>query len=507
MLRLVAAGKSNREIARRARDQRAHGRAASPEHLREARRLVAAPRRLRSPSSTTSSDAHLVVRIDHARIAGKLVNPRDVAPRAPSYHRSQTTEEARDGSAVGERFDTVIVGGGQAGLATGYHLAKQGRAFVILDASERVGDPWRERWDSLRLYSPARYDGLPGCAYPGRRSFPDDTRDGRLPRGVRGALRATRPHRHGRGHADEGGRTLRRDGRCDRRSRQTTWSWRRASCRSRGSDLRRRSSTRASRNSTRATTATSRSFRRGLSWWSARATRAPTSPTRQLPSTRRSCREETQARSLRRSRPGAGGCRLPRALLRRLARADDGHAARSQDAPAHQARRCAAPAVPEEGSARRGSRARLCAYRRRAGRPAGARRRPRPRRPERGLVHRLPSRLHVDQDPARAGRGRLSRSSTAAPSPRRPASTSWGCCSCTRSRRCSSGARAKMPSASRGRSPRNRPARAPARGRVASPNRSHREARHIRPSSGRVAVAPRLERACGVDPTDRGRAA
>jgi putative flavoprotein involved in K+ transport len=72
-----------------------------------------------------------------------------------------------------ERFDTVIVGGAQAGLATGYHLAQRGRSFVILDASERIGDPWRKRWDSLRLYSPAAYDGLPGMRFPARRaSFP-----------------------------------------------------------------------------------------------------------------------------------------------------------------------------------------------------------------------------------------------------------------------------------------------------------------------------------------------
>src|SRR6478672_12579859 len=70
-------------------------------------------------------------------------------------------------------FDTVIVGGGQAGLATGYHLAERGRSFVILDASERVGDAWRKRWDSLRLYSPAAYDGLPGMRFPApRASFP-----------------------------------------------------------------------------------------------------------------------------------------------------------------------------------------------------------------------------------------------------------------------------------------------------------------------------------------------
>jgi putative flavoprotein involved in K+ transport len=72
-----------------------------------------------------------------------------------------------------QRFETVIVGGGQAGLATGYCLAKEGRSFVILDAGDRIGDPWRARWDSLRLYSPAAYDGLPGARFPkGRASFP-----------------------------------------------------------------------------------------------------------------------------------------------------------------------------------------------------------------------------------------------------------------------------------------------------------------------------------------------
>ncbi|HEX4735097.1 MAG TPA: NAD(P)-binding domain-containing protein, partial [Thermoleophilaceae bacterium] len=72
-----------------------------------------------------------------------------------------------------QRVETVIVGGGQAGLATGYHLAREGRSFVILDASRRVGDPWRKRWDSLRLYSPAAYDGLPGLPFPkARASFP-----------------------------------------------------------------------------------------------------------------------------------------------------------------------------------------------------------------------------------------------------------------------------------------------------------------------------------------------
>ena len=72
-----------------------------------------------------------------------------------------------------EYVDTVIVGGGQAGLATAYHLARQGKEYLILDANERVGDSWRKRWPSLRLYSPARYDSLPGQRFPAaRHSFP-----------------------------------------------------------------------------------------------------------------------------------------------------------------------------------------------------------------------------------------------------------------------------------------------------------------------------------------------
>lgn len=66
-----------------------------------------------------------------------------------------------------ERIDAVVIGGGQAGLATGYHLARRGVRFVVLDANERIGDQWRRRWDSLRLFTPARFDGLPGMPFPG----------------------------------------------------------------------------------------------------------------------------------------------------------------------------------------------------------------------------------------------------------------------------------------------------------------------------------------------------
>ena len=65
-----------------------------------------------------------------------------------------------------ERVNTVVIGGGQAGLSVGYHLARRRVSFVILDASERIGDAWRSRWDSLRLFTPARYSSLDGMPFP-----------------------------------------------------------------------------------------------------------------------------------------------------------------------------------------------------------------------------------------------------------------------------------------------------------------------------------------------------
>jgi len=62
--------------------------------------------------------------------------------------------------------NTVVIGGGQTGLIVGYELQQRGVDFVILDASERVGDAWRKRWDSLVLFTPARFNGLPGMSYP-----------------------------------------------------------------------------------------------------------------------------------------------------------------------------------------------------------------------------------------------------------------------------------------------------------------------------------------------------
>ncbi len=65
-----------------------------------------------------------------------------------------------------QQFDTIVVGGGQAGLSIGYYLARQDRDFVILDANERIGASWRKRWDSLTLFTAARYSSLPGMPFP-----------------------------------------------------------------------------------------------------------------------------------------------------------------------------------------------------------------------------------------------------------------------------------------------------------------------------------------------------
>ncbi len=63
--------------------------------------------------------------------------------------------------------ETLVIGGGQAGLAVGYYLAKRTADFLIVDAHPRIGDSWRSRWDSLRLFTPARYDALPGMPFTG----------------------------------------------------------------------------------------------------------------------------------------------------------------------------------------------------------------------------------------------------------------------------------------------------------------------------------------------------
>jgi putative flavoprotein involved in K+ transport len=70
-------------------------------------------------------------------------------------------------------MNTIVIGAGQAGLSVGYHLERLGVPFLILEANQRIGDTWRERWDSLRLFTPARFNGLDGLPFPAQRwAFP-----------------------------------------------------------------------------------------------------------------------------------------------------------------------------------------------------------------------------------------------------------------------------------------------------------------------------------------------
>jgi putative flavoprotein involved in K+ transport len=112
----------------------------------------------------------------------KLVDASDAGASAPFYGRGaaqstpggtvmDTQDALIDSRAAAapsvEKFETIVIGGGQAGLSVGYYLKKHRRSFVILDANERIGGSWRTRtWSSLRLFTPARYDGLPGWPFP-----------------------------------------------------------------------------------------------------------------------------------------------------------------------------------------------------------------------------------------------------------------------------------------------------------------------------------------------------
>lgn len=64
-------------------------------------------------------------------------------------------------------YDVIVIGAGQAGLAAGYHLQRSGLSFVILEASDQPAGSWPKYYDSLTLFSPARYSELPGLAFPG----------------------------------------------------------------------------------------------------------------------------------------------------------------------------------------------------------------------------------------------------------------------------------------------------------------------------------------------------
>jgi putative flavoprotein involved in K+ transport len=102
--------------------------------------------------------------------------------------------------------EVVVIGGGQAGLAIGYHLVKQGRDFTILEAASEPATAWRERWNSLKLFTSARYDALPGMEFPGdpdryptrdevAEYLTDYARHFNLPVELNSRVRAVRNHR------------------------------------------------------------------------------------------------------------------------------------------------------------------------------------------------------------------------------------------------------------------------------------------------------------------------
>ena len=101
------------------------------------------------------------------------MNPTLLEEGAAFEELTRARRPTTNGTEERERYDVIVIGGGQAGLSVGHHLARLGVSFVILEAHPRVGDAWRTRWDSLRLFTPARFDALDGMPFPGPRySFP-----------------------------------------------------------------------------------------------------------------------------------------------------------------------------------------------------------------------------------------------------------------------------------------------------------------------------------------------
>src|ERR671925_1798216 len=85
-----------------------------------------------------------------------------MSAQEPSAERVNTAEEV-----ARNHVEVAVVGGGQAGLAMAYYLREQGRRFVILERGDSIAPAWRERWDSLRLFTPRGYSALPGVPFPG----------------------------------------------------------------------------------------------------------------------------------------------------------------------------------------------------------------------------------------------------------------------------------------------------------------------------------------------------
>jgi hypothetical protein len=207
-----------------------------------------------------------------------------------------------------EQIETVVIGGGQAGLSVGYHLARQRRPFLILDGHQRVGDAWRRRWDSLRLFTPARYNALAGIPFPApAHSFP--TKDQVADYLEAYAAQFQLPVRTGV-RVD---RLSRNDGRFVVAAGERSWAVDNVVVAMSSFQVPRvppfaTTSVPRSSSSIRPATATPPSSKKAASWWSARATREPRSPWRSPAGTRPGWRARSPAMSRsgsRARRPGS----------------------------------------------------------------------------------------------------------------------------------------------------------------------------------------------------------
>ena len=103
------------------------------------------------------------IRIKTGRHPADLVEPGNLLRTEPTAFQTSSIKEP----ATGRRHSVLVIGAGQAGLSVGYHLKQKRIEHAILESAPRIGDVWRNRWDSLRLFTPAKFDGLDGYRFPG----------------------------------------------------------------------------------------------------------------------------------------------------------------------------------------------------------------------------------------------------------------------------------------------------------------------------------------------------
>ena len=234
-----------------------------------------------------------------------------------------------DGNGV-ERFETVVIGSGQAGLSTGYYLKEAGRSFVIVDAHDRVGGSWLSRYDSLKLFTPPWAIKLPGWRFP-RKGGLCPTKDemidylrayaSRFDLPVRTGLHVDRISRESDGYVlSVGGDRIEADNVIVASRPIGT----RGSLRSLGSSIP------GSCSSIRASTATRRSCARAACSWLARATRAPTSRSTLSARIPPGSRVRSWARARRRRQVVRAERGVPDHQVLGAARDDDPDADRSQ---------------------------------------------------------------------------------------------------------------------------------------------------------------------------------